>query len=102
MKKNKLVRDNILKIIESKGQVPHSRILDNNEYINELLIKLGEEVDEVKKDRILDELADVKEVLEALVIALGFTPQELEKVQAEKRSKNGGFMKKIFLISVDD
>jgi predicted house-cleaning noncanonical NTP pyrophosphatase (MazG superfamily) len=96
----KLVRDRIPEIILSKGQTPVTRILEQGEYINELLIKLSEEVVEVSKDKVIDELADVKEVLESLTIALGFTIEELQSAQDSKKQKNGGFKEKIYLEDV--
>ena len=41
---NKLVRDKIINIIESEGRIAKYRILDNNEYKQELNKKLQEEV----------------------------------------------------------
>jgi predicted house-cleaning noncanonical NTP pyrophosphatase (MazG superfamily) len=84
----KLERDRIPEITLGKGKTPVTRILEQSEYINELLIKLS------------DELADVKEVLESLTIALGFTIKELQSAQDTKKQKNGGFKEKIYLEDV--
>ena len=48
---NKLVRDKIPEIIEDSYKTPHTRILDNQEYINELDRKLDEECAEFHKDK---------------------------------------------------
>ena len=58
---NKLVRDNIPNIIESKGETPVTRILDDMEYKDELEKKLYEEYKEVIEangDDRVEELAD--------------------------------------------
>lgn len=44
---NKLVRDNIPNIIEAKGEIPVTKILDDNTYKIELEKKLNEEYHEV-------------------------------------------------------
>jgi len=43
---NKLVRDKIVNIIEQSGKKAYSRILNQNEFFNELMKKLHEEVSE--------------------------------------------------------
>ena len=45
---NKLVRDNILDIIEANGEKPIYRILDAKEYWEYLLLKDIEELEEVR------------------------------------------------------
>ena len=46
---NKLVRDKILEIIEANGQQATHKILEDDEYAEELTKKLFEEVEEYKK-----------------------------------------------------
>lgn len=46
MREGKLVRDNIPDIIRADGKTPVTRILDQEEYLNELDRKLQEEVAE--------------------------------------------------------
>lgn len=99
---NKLVRDKILEIIKANGQKPIHKVLDVDEYTVELTKKLFEEVEEYKKDKNTDELADIMEVIYALASLHSCTPEELEKLRAEKAEKRGSFDKKIFLIEVTD
>lgn len=99
---NKLVRDKILEIIKANGQKSTHRILDADEYAVELTKKLFEEVEEYKKDKNTDELADIMEVVYALASLNDCTPEELERLRAEKAEKRGGFDKKIFLIEATD
>lgn len=99
---NKLVRDKISEIIENAGKIPHTRILDYDEYITELDRKLDEECAEFHKDKNVEELADIMEVVYALARAVGSSPDELESVRKDKADKRGGFEKKIFLERVDD
>jgi predicted house-cleaning noncanonical NTP pyrophosphatase (MazG superfamily) len=96
----KLVRDEIPAIIESNGDVPITRILRDDEYIDALYAKIHEETNELAdaaSEEKLSELADVFEVLLATAVALGFTQDDLEKASLDKRAKRGGFAKKIWL-----
>ena len=68
MKKfNKLVRDRIPEIIESNGEFAKTIILEDEEYINQLNIKLKEEVSEYLLDNNIEEIADIMEVLLAII-----------------------------------
>ncbi|HVV66794.1 MAG TPA: nucleoside triphosphate pyrophosphohydrolase [Candidatus Saccharimonadales bacterium] len=98
---NKLVRDKIPEIIRADGKQLTSRVLNDTEHLEALLEKLKEECAELATARNAEELADVHEVLHALADALGITREELEKVQAEKAARRGGFKQKIFLESVE-
>lgn len=97
---NKLVRDKILEIIKANGQQATHKILEDDEYAEELVKKLFEEVEEYKKDRNTDELADIIEVVYALAKLHGCTPEQLEQIRLDKAQKRGGFDKKIFLEEV--
>lgn len=92
----KLVRDLIPQIIEADGKTPVIRIMDDEEYLCELERKLNEEVQEYMQDGSIEEMADVLEVLRAICIARGHTPEELENVRKKKAEKRGGFEKKIY------
>ena len=96
MREGKLVRDNIPDIIRADGKTPVTRILDQEEYLNELDRKLQEEVAEYQADKSLEELADILEVLSAICKARGYSSEDLLKVRDEKRRKRGGFEKRIY------
>lgn len=101
-KYNKLVRDKIPEIIEADGSTSRIRVIEKDiEYLNALLDKLHEETDELRQTPSLEERADVQEVLRAIDNVLGFKPEDVEKIRAEKEKKRGGFDKRIFLISTD-
>jgi predicted house-cleaning noncanonical NTP pyrophosphatase (MazG superfamily) len=93
----KLVRDKIPEIIIQNGQQPNIRILNDEEYKIELAKKLIEEANEFQSDLNIDELADVLEVIDAIIIAYGFDKDTLEKVKQKKNQERGKFDKKIFL-----
>ena len=96
MKEGKLVRDKIPEIIIADGKKPITRILDNEEYLQELDKKLNEEIAEYQADKSLEEMADVLEALFAICAAGGHSVEELMKSCNGKREKRGGFEKKIF------
>ena len=99
---NKLVRDKIPEIIMKSGKTAHCHVLDNNEYIAELDRKLNEECAEYQSDKSIEELADMLEVMYAIVEAMGYSVAELERVRLEKAEKRGGFSERIFLEQVED
>ncbi|MBQ9266766.1 MAG: nucleoside triphosphate pyrophosphohydrolase [Clostridia bacterium] len=100
---NKLVRDNIPNIIEEKGEIPVTRILDDDTYKIELEKKLNEEYQEVLaatgEDRV-EELADMLEIIRALAKLEGKTLQDVIEIADKKNEKRGAFEKKIFLEKV--
>ena len=96
MKQGKLVRDKIPQIIIEDGKKPITRILGDDEYLQELDKKLNEEIAEYQADKSIEEMADVLEVLLAICEARGHSVEELMAVRNNKREKRGGFEKKIF------
>ena len=97
---NKLVRDRIPEIIEADGKICVYEILSDEDYIALLDQKLNEELGEYQESKSLEELADLLEVMQAVVKARGWTLEELEQVRSDKASKRGGFEKKILLKEV--
>lgn len=97
MKYNKLVRDNIPEIIASKGGTAVTHRADEKEYEEKLIEKLSEEVEEFKRDQNEEELADIFEVIDALIRIKGFDKDHIEEVQKKKAAERGKFEKKIIL-----
>ncbi len=98
---NKLVRDNIPAIIEADGGVPHTHILNDEEYEAALWEKLDEERLEARENPTIEEFADLQETLDTLAERHGYTPEKIEEAQAKKNQTNGSFAGRIFLESVD-
>ena len=103
---NKLIRDRIPEVMEKEGVKFRVRILNDEEYKEELLKKLVEEAKEVletKGDRIelVREIGDILEVIESIQKIFELNKDEIEKVKNEKKNKRGGFKEKLFLESVD-
>ena len=99
---NKLVRDRIPEIIEADGKICVYEILSDEDYVYLLDQKLNEELSEYQESKSLEELADLLEVMQAVVKARGWTLEKLEQVRADKASKRGGFEEKILLKEVVD
>ena len=97
---HKLIRDKIPEIIEKQGKVCVTETLSQDAYIQMLDAKLNEELAEYQDSKSLEELADLLEVMEAVVLARGYTPEQLHRVREEKREKRGGFEARILLKEV--
>ena len=99
---NKLIRDNNVKITEDKGCKVTYEILDDKRYGEELDKKLKEEVDEYLADYSTEEMADVMEVIYAMLEYRGVSMDDVEKVRIEKRNRKGAFKDKVFLKDVEE
>lgn len=97
---HKLVRDRIPEIIEIDGKKCDCETLSDEDYISLLDQKLNEELAEYQESKSLEELADLLEVMQAVVKARGCTMDQLESLRAEKAAKRGGFEKKLLLKEV--
>lgn len=97
---HKLVRDRIPEIIESDGKTCVCETLSDEDYITFLDQKLNEELAEYQESKSLEELADLLEVMQAVVKARGWTAEDLERVRADKAAERGGFEKAILLKEV--
>lgn len=98
MKKyNKLIRDNIPEIINSKGETSVTHVASDAEYWQHLLIKLAEEVVEYTEKPSLDEMADILEVIHAIIDFKNIDEAELERVRQDKKKERGGFSKRLIL-----
>ncbi len=104
----KLVRDKIVRQMQSNGQEPVYRVLGWLEYLRELGRKLMEEATELPVDdaasidtaALLDELADVQEVVDCFLAAIGRTKEELAAAQVAKKTKAGSFTARLYVETV--
>lgn len=104
-KYHKLVRDRIPEIIQSSGKTCVYETLDDGDdgdYLRLLDEKLNEELAEYQESKALEELADLLEVIQAVVKARGWALEKLERVRADKAAQRGGFEKKILLKEVKE
>lgn len=92
---NKLVRDKIPEILDTKNVSYEQRIASPEEYKVELIRKLEEEVKEFMEAGDIEELADIMEVLSALQTLSEY--EGVEEIQNKKREERGGFDKRIIL-----
>lgn len=99
---NKLIRDKLIEHMEKKGLKVDYEILDDNRYIKELYKKLVEEVNEYIRDYSIEEMADIMEVIYAILDAKNISMEQVEKVRNEKREKRGAFKERIFLKTVEE
>ena len=97
---NKLVRDRIPEIIEADGKTCTWETLSDEAYLQLLDEKLNEELAEYQESKSLEELADLLEVMQAVLRARGWTLEQLEQLRADKAARRGGFEKRILLTSV--
>ncbi len=105
-KYNKLVRDKIPERITENGGRPVTRILDDQEFLDELKKKFQEELNEYfaaeTPEARLEEMADIFEVITALNEAEGRSLDVVIQAQAKKRVERGAFKERLFLESVEE
>ena len=100
---NKLVRDKIPDIIAGdNGKTCVTRIMEDDEYLKALNTKMQEELKEYLESGEVEELADLEEVLRAILDVKKVSYDEFEKIRKAKVNKRGAFKKKIFLESVSE
>ena len=99
-KYNKLVRDKIPEIIMQKGDEPIVEILDGENYFKALNKKLEEELEEYLEEYDIEELADMVEVIYAIVKYKGMTQENFEDIRLEKNKERGSFDDRLALLGV--
>ena len=102
IKYNKLIRDKIPEIIEADGKDYEVKKLEDDEYLKSLNTKLQEELDEYQESGEIEELADLLEIIYAILDHKDISREELERIRKEKKQERGGFSRKLLLIGVED
>lgn len=97
----KLVRDRIPGLIEGQERKCTWKTLSEPEFIAALDEKLNEEMAEYQQDQSLEELADLLEVIRAVIIARGSTIEQVEAIRKAKAEQRGNFEKRIWLIDAE-
>ena len=99
---NKLVRDKIPEEINNlEERKANYRILEDNEYIQELDKKLFEEAHEFIEEHSVEELADLTEVIETIMETKNISYNDVEIARELKNKKKGSFKDKVYLIDVE-
>jgi predicted house-cleaning noncanonical NTP pyrophosphatase (MazG superfamily) len=103
---DKLVRDLIPDIISQHGSTCGVDRLDEDEaFRGALRAKLIEEAREAAHApdaELATELADLLEVVDAIVEAYGLTSETVRALQQERRAERGGFTKRVRLLWTND
>jgi predicted house-cleaning noncanonical NTP pyrophosphatase (MazG superfamily) len=98
---HKLVRDRIPDIIRESGTECEVLIMSDPEYRQALRQKLIEEAAEAAaadRDDLVAELADLSEVIDALMISYGISGDRLLAEKIKRQEARGGFTQKIMLL----
>ena len=98
----KLVRDRIPELIRQSGREPEIRHLVGDDLVAALAKKLVEEAHEAaeaigSRDHLIEELADVREVMSALMATQGITDQDVAVAAAAKALNPGAFEDGVWL-----
>lgn len=114
---NKLVRDKIPELLESKDLQFTMKTFNYLQYLTALQNKLIEECNETvtalvmnasfpqlaeSRADVIEELADILEVMWAITDEIGATPEDVEAARLAKLESRGGYTKQVKLIMVDE
>jgi predicted house-cleaning noncanonical NTP pyrophosphatase (MazG superfamily) len=94
---NKLIRDKVVDQILSQGEDVLFHRASPEEYRIKLREKLHEEISEFLDSETEEEMADILEVLNAIIKEKGWDNDDIVDIQKEKREAKGGFDKAIIL-----
>ncbi|RDZ54831.1 hypothetical protein C5C07_04740 [Haloferax sp. Atlit-4N] len=98
---DKLVRDDIPRIIRESGETPVVHVADDEEFDRRLREKLVEEAEEFAESGRPEELADVYAVVDAVLDRCDEDWEWVETVAREKAAERGGFEDGVVLERVE-
>lgn len=102
---NKLVRDRIPEILLEAGLNFEISTLSETEYrqlLRQKIIEEAQELAESNAEHLLTELADLYEVLDALIETYGLSLDAILKKQKQRRLERGGFKQRIQLLWTEE
>ena len=99
---NKLIRDKIPQIIEQSGKQAIIEKVFGKDYLELLNAKLGEELQEYLDSQSVEELADLVEVVYAILEHKDVSRQEFKVIRKQKVKERGAFKEKLLLKEVID
>lgn len=105
MAHGKLVRDRIPEIIRGSGRACATATLSDAEYRQALLVKLVEEAREAAAaplETLASELADLYEVIDAVLAVTGVSDEAVRAKQTHRRMERGGFERRTALLWTDE
>lgn len=98
----KLIRDKVPEKMRRMGKAFEVRTLTKKDFRTELLKKVGEEASALPRLRsateIAPELADVLDVVSAILSEFKISQKTLAKAREENAKKKGGFKKRVYLV----
>lgn len=98
---HKLIRDKIPDIIQQSGLKCETLTLSESEYRQSLRQKVVEEAQEiaaVDDENLITELADIYELIDAIMEAYGINRELIIAEQMRRKNERGGFQKRIKLL----
>jgi predicted house-cleaning noncanonical NTP pyrophosphatase (MazG superfamily) len=98
---NKLVRDCIPAILNKNGLNYEIITLNESEYrqaLRQKLLEEAQEIAEANQQDLITELADLYEVIDAVMMTYGITRESVILEQMKRREERGGFEEKIMLL----
>ena len=106
-KKNTLIRDNVPAIMSQQGKTCRTVHLDDDKYLQLLNELFLEEVKRYVEQDALDNrdiecLADVGEVMHAILAFKGITLEEFQAVRKQRFEELGGYLDRVFLKDILD
>lgn len=94
---DKLVRDEIPRIIRADGDMPETHETKDAEYERRLREKLVEEAEEFRKSGDPAELGDVLDVVDAVLAEADYDRERVDELREEKSARRGGFGDRLVL-----